>query len=85
MMDDALVRHAQQPESRMSDARLAEIQGSLAMGCAGHEESDGFISSCVCFEDVAMELIAEVRRLRRENHLLHLSRGSADEPLIGMD
>lgn len=30
-----------------------------------------------------VELTAEVRRLQRENHLLHLSRGSS--ALVGMD
>ncbi len=68
--EDAPVAPAIQPErteSQMSDERLDEIE------------------QCMCYEpssccDSHRDLVAEVRRLRRENHLLSLSRGV---PLVG--
>lgn len=36
-------------------------------------------------KSVALRLIAEHRRLRRENRILHLSRGSAPDTLVGGD
>ncbi len=66
--------------------RLAEIEARVRAGCPSHEiKADGHLPIdyvCQCFEDFAddgLSLIAEVRRLRRENHLLHLSRGSTDD------
>lgn len=67
-------------EVPMSDERLNEIEESVDRGYTrcGDNEYGGCIH-----HEMADELIAEVRRLRRENGLLHLSRGSA--PLVGMD
>lgn len=50
----------------MTDERLAEIENVLAH--PGYE--------CDTIAEAGTDLIAEVRRLRRENLLLNLSRGT---------
>lgn len=47
----------------MDEKRLAEIQKRLDDGCSGHEVN-GALEYCCCFEDEALELLAEVQRLR---------------------
>lgn len=72
----------------MSDERLVEIERSLLVLDAWRLEAASsdtvramrFAST---LRDVT-ELLAEVRRLRRDNHLLSLSRGVPD-PLVGGD
>lgn len=49
---------------RMTEERLAEI-----------EDSSGKVRIGPDFDVTVSQLIAEVRRLQRENHLLSLSRG----------
>lgn len=51
----------------MTDERLAEIEGYARVVCA--------VKPSMLAEDMVPELIAEVRRLKREVHLLNLSRG----------
>lgn len=70
----------------MDEKRLAEIEAREDYGCDGHEKAAGTLLYCPCLESHGCdtrELIAEVRRLQRENRLLHLSRGSA--PVVGGD
>lgn len=62
----------------MSPERLAEIEAREDEGCDGHVKAAGDLLYCPCLESHGAdtrELLAEVRRLRRENHLLNLSRG----------
>jgi hypothetical protein len=73
----------------MSPERLAEIEALYAERdeCAGHADSDTCYFGCLdgMGVEVVADLLAEVRRLQRENKLLHLSRGSAPHSLVGMD
>lgn len=57
----------------MTDERLAEIEVYL--------ETHGWDSED--WQNMMPELLAEIRRLRRENHLLTLSRG--DLSVVGQD
>jgi hypothetical protein len=52
----------------MNEQRLAEIEARLERGCGGHE-IDGDLFTCSCFEDEAIDLAAEVRRLREQMRL----------------
>lgn len=54
----------------MTDARLAEIEAYARAMCTGKPS--------VLAEDMVPDLLAEVRRLKRENRLLSLSRGVPD-------
>lgn len=65
-------------EAPMSEQRLSEIEVREDVGCDGHVKASGDLLYCPCLEAHGCdtrELLAEVRRLKRENHLLNLSRG----------
>lgn len=63
----------------MSDARLAEIEAQMA-----YPSKCGYGKSAKCYHHAyADELLAEIRRLRREVRLLELSRGTPS--LVGLD
>lgn len=73
---------SERTESRLSDECLEEIERRFQAGCHSHEITADSVRTidylCTCFEDIAetgLSLVAEIRRLRRENHLLNLSRG----------
>lgn len=77
----------------LSDERLTEIEADHAARCPIMQYEDGVASqrqvARACRDDDLyvdhcdiVTLLAEVRRLQRENHLLSLSRGT---PIVGQD